>query len=84
MRSNFSNSRLVRLLGHWMPADDDAPRQDVAERLAHWLSVADVIRLHAAHESIASLAAPVPAGVRPADVAARWPQPAFELEVGQA
>ena len=70
MRSNFSNSRLVRLLGHWMPQDADAPRQDVAERLAQWLSVADVIRLHAAHESIASLAAPVPAGARAADVAA--------------
>lgn len=70
LRSNFSNSRLVRLLGHWMPADDESPRQDVAERLAQWLSVADVIRLHAAHESIASLAAPAPAGARPADVAA--------------
>ncbi|MDO9148708.1 MAG: DUF3348 family protein [Hydrogenophaga sp.] len=56
LRSNFSSSSLVRLLGDGMPAPADAPRQDFAERLGQWLNVADAIALHAAHQSIQAMA----------------------------
>lgn len=52
MRSHFNRSALVRQLAAWQAAPLCAPRQDVAERLANWLNVADAITLHAAHRSI--------------------------------
>jgi hypothetical protein len=61
LRSNFSSSRLVRLLGDGMPAPAESPRQDVAERLGQWLNVADAIALHAAHQSIQAMASARPA-----------------------
>jgi len=64
LRSNFSSSRLVRLLGDGMPAPADAPRQDFAERLGQWLNVADAIALHAAHQSIQALASTRPTRAR--------------------
>lgn len=51
----------MRQLGAWAPADADASRQDLAERLGQWLSLADVIALQAAHQSIRALDATRPA-----------------------
>jgi len=68
LRSNFSSSGLVRLLGHWMPLDAQPSGPDVAERLGQWLSVADVITLHAVHQSIKSTGAASPPGARPAGI----------------
>ncbi|MBH1988201.1 MAG: DUF3348 family protein, partial [Burkholderiales bacterium] len=48
MSTNFSGSRLVRLLGEATLRDLDAPRQDFAERLSQWLSAVDTVKLHAA------------------------------------
>lgn len=48
MRANFASSRLVRLLSAATARDQEAPRQDFAERLAQWLSAVDTVRLHAA------------------------------------
>ncbi len=48
VRANFASSRLVRLLSVATARDQDAPRQDFAERLAQWLSAVDTVRLHAA------------------------------------
>jgi hypothetical protein len=43
----------VRRLAAWLPAQPEAaPRQDIGERLGAWLSVADAIDLHAAHQSL--------------------------------
>ncbi|MEJ7929835.1 DUF3348 family protein [Ramlibacter sp. AN1015] len=57
MRTNFSASRLVRLL--------DAPHPhsrpplgadfDITERLGHWVSAFDAVTLHALHQSLAAL-----------------------------
>ncbi len=47
MRSDFSSSRLVRLLGAWSPAPAD-PGLDFAERLGLWVSAFDAIRVQAA------------------------------------
>lgn len=66
MRSNFNRSALVRQLAGWLPAQADAPRQDVAERLGQWLNVADAITLHAAQQSIPSAAAVRRTAARPA------------------
>lgn len=55
MRSPFHHrSTLVRQLAAWQPVPDgaDAPRQDVAERLGHWLNVADAIALRALHQAL--------------------------------
>lgn len=65
LHRNFSSSGLVRLLDRWVPVDAQASGPDVAERLGQWLSVADVITLHAAHQSIKSMDAPSPPGARP-------------------
>lgn len=65
LHRNFSSSGLVRLLGRWVPVDAPASGPDVAERLGQWLSVADVITLHAAHQSIKSTGAASPPGARP-------------------
>ncbi len=54
LRSNFSSSALVRVLGRWVSAPAPASGQDVAERLGQWLGVADVIALRAAHQAIAA------------------------------
>ena len=54
MRSNFSSSRLVRLLNTWAPADAEVSRQDFAERLGQWVGVSDAITLHAAQQSMQS------------------------------
>ncbi|MDI1347970.1 DUF3348 family protein [Aquabacterium sp.] len=48
VRANFASSRLVRLLSAATAREQDAPRQDFAERLAQWLSAVDTVRLHAA------------------------------------
>lgn len=60
LRGNFNSSGLVRLLGEWSGGDAEAPRQDLAERLAHWLGVADAITLHAAQQTVRA-ARPLPA-----------------------
>lgn len=46
-------SRLVRLLDRWTPVE--APRRDLAERLAQWLGVREAIALQEAHGAIAAL-----------------------------
>ena len=65
LHRNFSSSGLVRLLGRWVPVDAQASGPDVAERLGQWLSVADVITLHGAHQSIKSMDEPSPPAARP-------------------
>ena len=57
MRRNFSSSRLVRVLGRWDTTVAESPRQDLAERMGHWLHVRDAITLDAAHRAIQSLPA---------------------------
>lgn len=47
LRSDFSSSRLVRLLGAWSPAPAD-PGLDFAERLGLWVSAFDAIGLQGA------------------------------------
>lgn len=64
LRSNFSSSRLVRVLGDGTPAPPESPRQDFAERLGQWLNVADAIALHAAHQSIQAMASTQPTRAR--------------------
>jgi hypothetical protein len=64
LRSNFSSSRLVRMLGRWEPAPAEAPRQDIAERLGQWLSVHDSIALDGAHRRIRERASGRPAAAR--------------------
>jgi len=46
LRSHLHSTRLVRLLGPWLPTAVEAPRQDVAERLGQWLNVNETIALH--------------------------------------
>lgn len=55
MRSSFSSSTLVRLLGAWTPAETESSGLDVAERLSLWVNAFDAIRLQGAHQAIASL-----------------------------
>lgn len=55
MRTNFSSSRLVRLLGDAHAAAPGAPRQDVAERLSQWVGAFDAVTLHSAHQSMQAL-----------------------------
>lgn len=64
LHRNFSSSGLVRLLDRWVAVDAQASGPDVAERLGQWLSVADVITLHGAHQSIKSMGAPSPPAAR--------------------
>lgn len=60
MHSHFQRSSLVQQLAGALPAGAPAPngaeRQDVAERLGHWLSVVDAIRLQSAHATVAATA----------------------------
>lgn len=72
MRSDFSSSGLVRLLGEWTPLDAEASGMDLAERLGLWLNAFDAIGLQAAHQSIRAIRTTAPA--RPPDArAARTP-----------
>lgn len=64
LRTNFSSSRLVRLLGDASLVPAAPPRQDVAERLGQWLNVADAIALHATLQSMPSVAQAHRAGAR--------------------
>ncbi len=56
LRSNLQSTRLVRLLGPWLPAAVAAPRQDVAERLGQWLNVSEAISLHQSQSAACALA----------------------------
>lgn len=60
MRSSFSSSPLVRLLGDRAPAPAEPSGMDVAERLSLWVNAFDAIRLQAAHQAIAGLRAAPP------------------------
>lgn len=62
LRSDFSSSPLVRLLGTWSPVDGPAPGMDVAERLGLWLGAFDAIKLQAVNQG---LRRPLPAQARP-------------------
>lgn len=62
MRRNFSSSGLVRLLGEWGHADGGvSPGADFAERLSPWLGPFHATTLHAAHQSIKTVAVGQPA-----------------------
>lgn len=68
MRSNFSSSRLVRLLGDWTPVATDGAGMDFAERLSLWVNAFDAIGLQAAQQSIRAItttATRQPAAARP-------------------
>ena len=56
LRSNLQSTRLVRLLGPWLPSAVEAPRQDVAERLGQWLNVNEAISLHQTQSAASALA----------------------------
>lgn len=56
MRTNFSSSRLVRLLGDPSSAAVNTSRQDSVERLSLWVGVFDAVTLHARHQSLPTLA----------------------------
>jgi len=76
LRSTFSSSRLVRLLGAWTPVEAPASGMDFAERLSLWLNAFDAIGLQAAHQSIAAMQAA--AADTPARTRAMRPQTADE------
>lgn len=65
MRSNFSGSRLVRLLNTWAPMDVDASRPDFAARVGQWVGVPDAITLHATHQAVRPSKWPRPQLARP-------------------
>jgi len=48
LSTNFTSSRLVRLLGASTSRELEPPRADFAERVGQWLSAVDTVRLHAA------------------------------------
>ncbi|QHE77407.1 DUF3348 family protein [Hydrogenophaga sp. PBL-H3] len=56
MRSNFNRSALVRQLAGWQPTPAEVSRQDLAERLGHWLNVADAIALSSLHQALPAVA----------------------------
>ena len=60
LRSNFSSTRLVHLLGDIAGAGAlaEPPAVDVAERLGQWLGAFDAMTLHAVHESFKASVAP--------------------------
>lgn len=66
MRRNFSSSTLVRLLDDAHVQQVDAPRQDVAERLAPWVGIFEADALYKVHQSLATLADARPPGGQPA------------------
>ncbi len=49
---SLSTPRLIRLLDDWAQPGLDASRQDVAERLSHWLGALDTVKLDAALQAI--------------------------------
>ncbi|MBL0422900.1 DUF3348 family protein [Ramlibacter sp. AW1] len=51
LRSSFSSSGLVRLLGEWTPLDGPGPGMDFAERLSLWLDTFQAIDLQGVHQS---------------------------------
>ncbi|RYY91630.1 MAG: DUF3348 family protein [Comamonadaceae bacterium] len=55
LRSSFSQSSLVHLLGAWAPAEAPASGMDVAERLSLWVNAFDAIRLQSAQQAIAGI-----------------------------
>lgn len=61
LQKNFSRSGLVRRLDAWGLVEIEGSRQDVAERIAHWVGVSDAIELHAVHQSLRSEANARPA-----------------------
>ena len=66
LRSDFSSSRLVRLLGAWSLGPVPQPASlDFAEHLALWVGAFDAIRLQSALQSLPAAAAS-PAPPRPA------------------
>ena len=54
LQHRLGSSRLVRLLQEWAQVDGESARQDVAERLSHWLSAFDAVKLDGALQTIAS------------------------------
>lgn len=54
--SSLSRSRLVRLLSDLASVEGEDPRQDVAERLSHWLDAVSAVRLDGALQSIQAYA----------------------------
>jgi hypothetical protein len=60
LRSDFSSSSLVRLLGPWAAADAPPSTMDVSERLGLWVSAFDAIGLQAAHQGIRAISSPLP------------------------
>lgn len=61
LRRHFSSSTLVRLLDDASPQPIDAPRQDVAERLAQWVGIFEADTLYKAHQSLETLSDGKPA-----------------------
>ena len=54
LQHRLGSSRLVRLLQEWAQVDGESARQDVAERLSHWLSAFDAVKLDGALQTIES------------------------------
>lgn len=54
MQQRLGSSRLIHLLHEWAQVDGESPRQDVAERLSHWLSAFDAVKLDGALQAIES------------------------------
>ena len=78
LRSNLQSTRLVRLLGPWLPSVVQASRQDVAERLGQWLTVNETITLHQTQSAASALARraaqAVPVLHQPAELHAEFQQ----------
>ncbi|HEX5312001.1 DUF3348 family protein [Aquabacterium sp.] len=74
--SSLSRSRLVRLLSDLACVEGEDSRQDVAERLSHWLDAVSAVRLDGALQSIQAYARQK--GV--ASMGAAGPLPVAELE----
>lgn len=54
MQQRLGSSRLIHLLHEWAQVDGESPRQDVAERLSHWLNAFDAVKLDGALQAIES------------------------------
>ena len=54
LQHRLGSSRLVRLLQEWAQVEGESARHDVAERLGHWLSAFDAVKLDGALQTIAS------------------------------
>lgn len=75
LHASFHQPALVRLLADWAPADSAAPGGDLAERLGHWLNVADAITLRSALQAV-----PAVASARAARAPGAAPDLAAELQ----